>query len=355
MHSSCSNATGNYLCNPRPTNFFIEATNLNFFFVCSFSNIENVFYFDRYSFNGFCCARTLSALSAQNITAVEEYSRRIPSTVEKIVKSATKNSKKAKRIVREILETYYGCYSENNEIDDNFQLSPGDKELLAFISQIISRNTKTIDDNRDFSPFQGICEENTPNEHSKCPVVKTAVGYLFSDFQSNAEDDRITEKRRRTHTSGNISLAHHENDLESPNTVDVSEESFTEHLRMILTKSYANYVTRDESTHNGNNLEELGILSIDSKSVSSMLKTLKESQENSEQDKPKLSVKGTIKCRSCTKIEKHISVTWISNPLSMVNIGQIVTNKQTEGSIGYWNLSNLKRHHLSMHKNDSES
>lgn len=267
------------------------------------------------------------------------------------MKSATKNTKKANRTVREILETYYGFFSENNEIDDNFQLSPGDKELLAFISQTILRNTVTIDDNRDFKLFQGICGEDTANEHPKCPVVKTAVGYLFCDIQSNVDDDRLTEKRRRTHlpcTANNISNAQQ--------TVDVSEESFTKHLQMIFAKSYANYVTREknESMQKGNNLGEQGILSIDSKSVSSMLKTLKECQEYPEKVEAKLSVKGTIKCCICTKSEKHISVTWISNPLSMVNIGQIVENKEAEGSIGYWNLSNFKRHHQSMHKNDSK-
>lgn len=260
------------------------------------------------------------------------------------MKSATKNSKKADRIVETILETYYGCYSEDNEVDDNFQLSPGDKELISFISQTILKNTVTIDDNRDFKVFQGNSESDGIK---KCTVVKTPAGYLFNDFKSDADDHTNTVKRRRIHASNKICSAQQQH--QSPSSVNapensVTESSINEYLQMSFAKSYEKYVKCDNNgpMQNGNNC------SIDSESVSLMLQTLKESQENP--GLAKLTVKGTIKCCICTKSKKPISVTWISNPLLVENFGQIAMGRRVEGNIGYWNLSNFRRHLQLKHK-----
>lgn len=67
-----------------------------------------------------------------------------------------------------------------------------------------------MDDHRDFKLFRGICDDNTVDGSSNCPVTRTLVGYLFCDVEMNADNINHMEERHGARASNNIYSTQHE-------------------------------------------------------------------------------------------------------------------------------------------------
>lgn len=287
----------------------------------------------------------LSIIDGKHIESIETYSCQIPSTIERIVKTKSR-SKMTDNIVRNFLETYYGfeCYMKDDKAEYVFQLSPGEKQLIGFISLAVLQNTNIVNQIRTFKELQNQ-DELGEARTSKCPMIETQFGYLFSDDP----DDQTTAKRKISNETNACNNTSSPDDLPSQNSVNgtVDDEIvklISEYLQKCLVKSSEKYL-EPHSKKSRKKLEKS--CSVDSECVSLFVQSLEHSGKNAGQKK--LTVNGTIKCCLC---KRPISVKWISNVSTVLleNICHNAEGKQAK-PVGFWNVSNISRHLGAMHKN----